>query len=54
MKCTRCNAEAVRRRGDKYYCGSCSVVADWQALIATIQDARVETPIAGADLRKTA
>ena len=54
MKCNRCNAEAVTKRGDAYYCGTCSISADWQSLIAAIQDARVETPVAGSDIAKSA
>jgi hypothetical protein len=54
MKCSRCNADAVRLRGDQYFCSRCSVAADWQELIARIQDARVETPVAGSALAQTA
>lgn len=54
MKCTRCNSEAVMKRGDVYLCGSCSISADWQRLIAAIQDARVDTPIAGRGVAKSA
>ncbi len=54
MKCSRCNGDAVVRRGEAYYCGKCAVSADWQQLIATIQDARVETPVAGAEVAKSA
>ena len=48
MKCSRCKADAVRLRGEQYLCSRCSVSADWQDLIAMIQDARVETPVAGS------
>ena len=54
MKCSRCDADAVKRRGDLYFCGRCAVAADWQALITAVQDARVETPVAGSALRQTA
>jgi len=54
MKCSRCNADAVRLRGDAYFCGRCAVAADWQDLIAMIQDARVDTPVAGEPARQIA
>jgi hypothetical protein len=53
MKCARCKADAVVRRGDTQFCGPCSISADWQTLIAAIQDARVETPVAGGELVQT-
>ena len=54
MKCAQCHANAVIKRGDTPLCGKCSVTADWQTLIAAIQDARVETPVAGGDIAQTA
>jgi hypothetical protein len=54
MKCRNCQADAVVKRGDAYFCGKCSISADWQMLIASIQDARVETPVAGGDIAMTA
>jgi hypothetical protein len=54
MKCSRCNADAVVRRGESSYCGTCSISVDWQTLIAAIQDARVDTPVAGGDIARTA
>lgn len=54
MKCSRCNADAVKHHGDASLCGRCAVTADWQALITSVQDARVETPVAGIELRQTA
>jgi len=35
------------KRGDVLYCGACSLALDWQEMIHLVQDARVETPIAG-------
>ena len=29
------------------YCGACSISIDWQDIIHLVQDARVETPVAG-------
>jgi hypothetical protein len=54
MKCRNCQADAVVKRGDTYFCGRCSISADWQMLIASIQDARVESPVAGGDIAMTA
>jgi hypothetical protein len=36
-------------RPDGYYCGACALTRDWQELIAIVQDARVETPVAAED-----
>ena len=47
MSCTHCGAGAVLKRGDTYFCGKCAIAADWQGIIAAIQDARVDTPVAG-------
>ena len=54
MKCTRCGADAVVKRGDAYFCGTCAIARDWQELITMVQDARVETPVAGMRDAKTA
>jgi len=35
------------KRGDSFFCGNCAVNRDWQEIIALVQDARVETPVAG-------
>jgi len=35
------------KRADGDYCEDCSITLDWQRLISLIQDARVETPVAG-------
>jgi hypothetical protein len=48
MNCTSCGSEAVVKRGETYFCGKCAINADWQQVIASIQDAVVETPVAGA------
>jgi len=47
MSCTRCGGDAVVKRGENLLCGKCAIAADWQSVIAAIQDARVETPVAG-------
>ncbi|HLA67561.1 MAG TPA: hypothetical protein VJP05_08785 [Acidimicrobiia bacterium] len=47
MKCTRCGSDAVVKRDDSFFCGSCAITLDWQELIMLVQDARVETPVAG-------
>jgi hypothetical protein len=48
MNCTRCGGEATVQRGEAYYCGGCAIAVDWQQIIELVQDARVETPVAGA------
>ncbi len=53
MKCARCNDDAVVRRDETDFCTRCSISADWQTLIAAIQDARVETPVAGGEIAQT-
>ena len=53
MKCARCKADAVVKSGDTMLCGKGSISADWQMLIAAIQDARVDTPVAGGGLAQT-
>ena len=47
MECSRCGGDAVVKRGDSFFCGNCAVNRDWQEIIALVQDARVETPVAG-------
>lgn len=47
MICTRCGNSAVVKRADGYYCGKCALTRDWREIIDIIQDARVETPVAG-------
>lgn len=42
------------KRGEDFYCGSCSISADWQEIIRLVQDARVDTPVAGRDERRSA
>jgi len=54
MKCSRCGADAVVKRGDAYFCGTCAIACDWQELITLVQDARVETPVAGMRDAETA
>ena len=54
MKCTECGAGAAVKRGEDYFCGTCAINRDWQELIAVVQDARVETPVAGRPDTKTA
>ena len=47
MVCVRCGAAAVVTRSNEFYCGKCALTQDWEEIIAIVQDARVETPIAG-------
>ena len=47
MNCTRCGKPGTLTRGDATLCGACSLTLDWQELTRLIQDARVETPVAG-------
>lgn len=54
MKCIRCGGDAVVKRGEDYYCGNCSITLDWQQLITLVQDASVETPVAGMGATKSA
>jgi hypothetical protein len=39
MQCSRCEATAVVKRSDGYFCGKCAVTRDWEEIIAVIQDA---------------
>ena len=41
MKCTSCGSEAVVKRGESFFCGTCAITQDWQELIAVVQDARI-------------
>lgn len=54
MKCTRCGGDAVVKRGEQFFCGKCAIAADWQSIIAAVQDATVDTPVAGAEVAKSA
>ncbi len=47
MNCKRCGNPATKKRGDIPYCGVCLLTLDWQDLTRLIQDAQVETPVAG-------
>ncbi len=47
MNCTTCGDPAVVKRDEGYYCGKCALTRDWRAIINTIQDAHIETPVAG-------
>ena len=47
MECIRCGAGAVVKKDEGYFCGTCAIRRDWQEIIALVQDARVETPVAG-------
>lgn len=46
MNCN-CGSEAVVKRGEDFLCAKCAIAADWQEIISELQDARVETPVAG-------
>jgi len=55
MECSRCGGDAVVKRGETYFCGNCAINRDWQDIIALVQDARVDTPVASqAEQRATA
>ncbi len=47
MACTRCGGDAVVKRDSAFYCGKCALARDWHEVIQIVQDARVETPVAG-------
>ena len=47
MLCTRCGGSAVVKRGEQFYCGKCALTRDWEEIIAVVQDAVVEAPVAG-------
>jgi hypothetical protein len=47
MICTRCGKSATLKRGDVPYCGTCALNLDWQELTRLIQDASVDTAVAG-------
>ncbi|MEX0826763.1 MAG: hypothetical protein WD184_08460 [Acidimicrobiia bacterium] len=53
MECTQCGGDAVVKRGETMFCGNCAINADWQEIIALIQDAHVESPVA-TELSKSA
>ena len=54
MVCVRCGAAAVVTRGNEFYCGKCALTRDWEEIISIVQDARVETPIAGQGVQEEA
>lgn len=43
MTCSRCNAEAVVKRGAAAYCAKCALARDWEEIIMIVQEDRVET-----------
>ncbi|HSM02181.1 MAG TPA: hypothetical protein VK960_07095 [Acidimicrobiia bacterium] len=47
MECTRCGGNAAVKRADSFFCASCALNRDWREIIVLVQDARVETPVAG-------
>ncbi|WKZ81639.1 MAG: hypothetical protein QY307_05925 [Acidimicrobiia bacterium] len=55
MTCSRCSEPGKVRRGDHNFCGACAIAFDWQQVIHLLQDARVESPVAGSpSLARTA
>jgi hypothetical protein len=42
LNCTRCNAEAVVKRGSAAYCAKCALARDWEDVIAIVQEDRVD------------
>lgn len=54
MECSRCGGDAVVKRDDSLFCGECAINRDWQEIIALVQDARVESPVAGQQEAATA
>ncbi|MDP2624032.1 MAG: hypothetical protein Q8Q29_09565 [Actinomycetota bacterium] len=48
MECSRCGGDAVVKRGDSFYCGNCAINRDWQEIIALVQDAKVDIPVASS------
>ena len=42
MNCSRCNAEAVVKRGNAAYCAKCALARDWEDVIAIVQEERVD------------
>ena len=42
MNCTRCNAEAVIKRGNTAYCAKCALARDWEEIVMVVQEGRVE------------
>ena len=47
MTCSRCGSDAVVKRDSAFYCGKCALARDWHEVIQIVQDARVDTPVAG-------
>lgn len=43
MTCTRCNAEAVVKRGNTAYCAKCALARDWEEIILIVQEDRVDS-----------
>ncbi len=56
MDCSRCNAEAVVKRGSAAYCAKCALARDWEDVIALVQEDRVdvEAPAKKAAAKATA
>jgi hypothetical protein len=42
VNCTRCNAEAIVKRGSAAYCAKCALARDWEDVIAIVQEDRVD------------
>lgn len=42
LNCSRCNAEAVVKRGSAAYCAKCALARDWEDVIAIVQEDRVD------------
>ncbi|MDH3730338.1 MAG: hypothetical protein OES13_04335 [Acidimicrobiia bacterium] len=47
MDCSRCNAEAIVKRGNAAYCAKCALARDWEDVIAIVQEDRVDVGPAG-------
>ena len=42
MNCSRCNAEAVVKRGSAAYCAKCALARDWEDVITIVQEDTVD------------
>jgi hypothetical protein len=42
VNCSRCNAEAIVKRGSAAYCAKCALARDWEDVIAIVQEERVD------------
>lgn len=42
MDCSRCNAEAVVKRGSAAYCAKCALARDWEDVIAMVQEEQID------------